>query len=315
MKVLFHCGAGNTDRPERWRTINTLFSDLGESLIQLGHNVYIIIHSSAKIPKNSKTTLNVTMSDDIDSQLIKSINPDVGITWNGNSDGDRKFIDAVGKDKMIYGELGYFGHYNKTCYFDRCGVNTRHSMIGRSFANIVDTEESGAIVEALSAAYIKPRLIPPNEKYIFVPLQDELDTQISQYAPFKTMDSFLHQVFDIFRFDDRPIYYKVHPRSPSRITLKHPRVIEVNADVHHYIPYADIVFGLNSTVMVETLIYHSRLISYGAGITSRQFVSDIDRIGFVANLYRQQLKWDDLKNVDKVKQSKLYDILMQLHIH
>lgn len=306
MKILLHCGVGNTDRPNRWRSINTIFSDLGESLLGLGHDVHIIVHPEARIPRNSSTPMKLTVTDKIDLNFLNLVNPDKVITWNGNSDGDRLLIDAVGGNKVIYGELGYFGHYNKTCYFDRCGVNTRHSMIGESFPYSSDTQ---LIMEKLIKIYQKPRLFSENTPYVFVPLQDETDTQITQYAPFKTMDAFLNHVFDIFRFSDKTILYKVHPKAKCGITLKHPKVIEVTNDVHHYLPYADFVFGLNSTVMVETLLYHGRIITYGAGVASRHFTSDLDRMAFVAELYKRQLAWDDLKDKMKVKNSHLYSIL------
>ena len=316
MKILIHCGSGNTDRPNRWSTINNIFSDLGESLIQLGHEVSLMVHSAAKQPRNDKSPINVLVSDTVSTEFIDNVNPDACITWNGNSDGDRVFIDYVGKDKMIYGELGFFGHYDKTCYFDRCGVNTRHSIIGTNFSTTTfdkpillnEPSDDKKICQKLQDTFIKPRLF--SEPYIFVPLQDETDTQIVQYSPFKTMDEFLHHVFDIFRFDERTILYKVHPRAPAPITLNNPRVIEVKDNVHHYIPYADFVFGLNSTVMVEALLYHSRVITYGCGISSRHFSDNADRQAFVAEMYRRQMKWEDLKNPDSVKNSYLYSNIL-----
>jgi hypothetical protein len=306
MKIMFHCGSGNTDRPNRWGTINTLFSDLGNSLMELGHDVSLMVHGAAKRPHNDSSKLNVKITDTVDTQFIDEVNPDVCVTWNGNSDGDAIFIDHVGKNKMIYGELGFFGHYDKNCYFDACGVNTRHSIIGSNFSRMPSGDDS-KICDMLQSQYLKPRIF--NEPYIFVPMQDETDTQITQYSPFKTMNEFLEQVFDIFRFDDRKILYKLHPLAPAKITLRDPKLIEVKNDVHHYLPYADFVFGLNSTVMVETLLYHSKIITYGCGIASRHFSNGNDRQAFVAEMYRRQMKWDDLKDPQKVKDSYFYKIL------
>lgn len=304
---MFHCGVGNTDRPNRWTTINRLFTDLGKSLATLGHEVFMMVHPQAQIPRVSDDPITVIHSTTVDKNFIREVSPDVAITWNGNSDGDRVFIEEVGRDKMIFGELGFFGHYDKTCYFDRCGVNTQHSIIGTNFSMIA-TEEDNEICDKLETQFIKPRLC--KEPYIFVPMQDETDTQITQYSPFKTMNEFLEQVFNIFRFDDRKILYKRHPLAPAPITLEDPRLIEVTEDVHHYIPYADFVFGLNSTVMVETLLYHSHIITYGCGIASRHFANGIDRKAFISEMYRRQLKWDDLKNPEVVKNSHLNTLLI-----
>jgi hypothetical protein len=306
MKIMIHCGAGNSDRPRRWKTINKIFSDLGQSLIELGHEVYMIVDPAAVIPPIRGNQIIRYVQDFVDADWITRVKPDCGITWNGNSDGDRIFVDTIGKDKMIYGELGFFGHYDKTCYFDRCGVNTRHSIIGANFSRTENIEDA-AICDELQTKYLKSRLW--KKPYIFVPLQDETDTQITQYSPFKTMDEFLHHVFDVYRFDDRDILYKAHPRAKTTITLKDPRVHAVTEDVHHYLPYADYVFGLNSTVMVETLLYHSRIITYGCGIASRHFSNGNDRQAFIGEMYRRQMTWDMLKSPDIVKDSYLYSLI------
>lgn len=308
LKILIHCGTGNTDRPQRWTTINKIFTDLGTSLSTLGHEVYMMIDPKSEIPRLESCPINTLTTDVVDEDWITLINPDCGITWNGNSIGDRVFAELIGKDKMIYAELGFFGHYDKTCYFDRCGVNTRHSIIGTNFSHIRNDDDV-AVCEEIKTKFIKPRIwdVP----YIFVPLQDENDTQIVQYSPFKTMDEFLHHVFDVFRFDTRDILYKMHPRAKTAITLDHPRVHAVADDVHHYLPYADYVFGLNSTVMVETLIYHNRLITYGCGISSRHFSNDNDRQAFISEMYRRQMNWEDLKFPDRVKSSYLYTECIQ----
>lgn len=308
MKIMIHCGAGNTDRPRRWTTINKIFTDLGGSLIALGHDVYMMIDPAANPPPPPACKIVRRVTDTIDKDWIQMIDPDCCITWNGNSDGDRAFIDVVGKDKMIYGELGFFGHYDKNCYFDRCGVNTRHSIIGTSLeCSDLMTAANSTICDMLQSQYKKSRKW--KKPYIFVPLQDETDTQITQYSPFKTMDEFVHHVYDVFRHDDRDILYKAHPRAHTTITLKAPRVYAVTEDVHHYIPYADQVFGLNSTVMVETLLYHSRIITYGCGIASRHFSNDGERQAFIGEMYRRQMKWDELKCPDTVKDSYLYSLI------
>jgi capsule polysaccharide export protein KpsC/LpsZ len=154
---------------------------------------------------------------------------------------------------------------------------------------------------------MKPRLF--NDRYIFVPLQDETDTQITQYSGYKTMDEFLRAVQDIYIADNRKILYKVHPRAGCILSddiKSDSKFIQVTEDVHHYLPYADQVFGLNSTVMIETLLYHSNLVTYGAGIASRHFANDAQRMRFVATMYNRQFKWADLRNANLVRDSYLY---------
>lgn len=307
-KILIHCGSGNTDRPGRWSTINSIFTGLGESLITLGHDVHMMVHGAAQHQCNSNSRITYNVSDVVDENYIKNYNPDFCFTWNGVSDGDKKFVNIVGREKMIFGELGFFDHYHQTCYFDRCGVNARFGLMGEEheFSGSLSHDEED-IISMLQKKYRRPRLV--EDPYVFVPLQDETDTQITQLSPFKSMDEFLHIVLDLFRFDDRKILYKLHPRAPAKITLKHPKLVQVTQDVHHYIPCADFVFGINSTVLVETLLYHERIISYGAGIAARHFGDSASRKHFVATMFSRQMKWNDLKNPDFVRHSYLYEYL------
>jgi hypothetical protein len=306
-KIMIHCASGNTDRPGRWHGINPVFTNLGEALIDLGHEVHMMLHSAAQNPCNHGSRMNIKISDTVDTNFIDEVSPDMCITWNGNSDGDRVFINHVGKDKMVYGELGFFGHYDQTCYWDRGGINTRFSMIGESISGDPITEDEFKVIKMLTDRYMKPRLF--NDRYIFVPLQDETDTQITQYSGYKTMDEFLRAVQDIYIADNRKILYKVHPRAGCALSddiKSDPKFIQVTEDVHHYLPYADQVFGLNSTVMIETLLYHSNLVTYGAGIASRHFANDAQRMRFIATMYNRQFKWADLRNANLVRDSYLY---------
>lgn len=303
-RVLFHLACGNSDRPGRWHGINPVFTNLGESLIKLGFDVHMMLHSAAWNPGcNNDTNIKLHVTDTVDVDYIKSLNPDYGVTWNGNSEGDKEFVKAVGFDKMIFGELGFFGHYEQTCYFDRSGINTKYSMIGEYISPDDLTEQELSIINLLETRYKKPRIVP--DSFVFVPLQDETDTQITQYSPYKTMDEFMHNVVDILKHDNRKILYKKHPRAPSNITVSSPTIIEVKDDVHHYLPYADLVFGINSTVTIETLLYHQRLVTFGAGISCRHFDSDNQRLRFVATMYNRQFTWESLKNPNVVRDSYL----------
>lgn len=311
MKILLHCGSGNTDRPHRWSAVYNLFHSLSQTLLALGHKPYIMVHPEAIStvkPCGAEIPLKITSS--VDTNYITQISPHAGITWNGNSPGDKIFVSAIGRERSVYGELGYFGHYDRTCYFDRCGVNTRHSLIGHDYEQNIGDPSNLEILSKLQQQYKKSKIF--DGPYIFVPLQDESDTQIYQYSPFKTMDEFLLHVLDVFRFSKNHILFKPHPRAETKISVHHEKLLKVSEDVHHYLPYAKFVCGINSTVMVESLLYHGRIISYGAGITSRNFSSEEERIAFIAELYKRQLLWSDLNSADIISKSHLNKILQDI---
>lgn len=90
----------------------------------------------------------------------------------------------------------------------------------------------------------------------------------------------------------------------------HHKLVEVYEDVHHYLPYAHKVIGINSSVLTETLLYHQRLLSVGLGLASRRFIDDEERKKFIINIYSKQLNVKDLNNVDIVKNSWIYKKLV-----
>lgn len=292
MKILFHVGVGNKDRPQRWGFVNGLFSDLARSLEKLGHDCLLYVHPRAA---NNKIYHKHIISGVVNSM---DYNPDWVFTWNGNSEGDKQIINKYGNSKMIYGELGFFDHY-KTCHFDFAGVNGNSRNLIESLSDDFNERQYKELINK----YKKPRLFKDN--YIFIPLQDERDTQIRLYSPFKKMNDLLGYVENLYSKSNIKILYKNHPQYKSKIGDRH-NFIEVTENVHHYIPYADKVIGINSTVLFETLLYHGNLISIGLGISSRNFNSDLERKKYVLHLYNKQFYWPELSNVDKIKNSYFY---------
>lgn len=294
MNILFHVGVGNKDRPERWTAIGRFFNDLGDSLEKLGHKCAYFCHSAATRQIRSKKLL---VSDEV--YKIDDTLPDIIFTWNGISEGDQKMIELYGREKFIFAELGFFDHYS-TCYFDACGTNYFSMNVVEDLNNI---ELDNNLFESIQQKYIKPRV--HDRDYIFVPLQDEGDTQIQKLSPFKTMYELLDYVLTIYNNSNIDILYKPHPQYSPKIP-KSKRLIEVSGDVHSYIPYANKVIGINSTVLFETLLYHQRLLTCGIGLPSRRFLDDNERKKFIINCYNKQLYQTQLSDVDKVEKSWLY---------
>lgn len=295
MNILFHVAVGNTDRPARWNAICMFFSKLANVFEKLGHNCLVYCHPAAIDRKH-------IYKHNIVSAEVGPLNfkPDKIFTWNGISDGDQQMIKKYGRDKFIFGELGFFDHY-ETCYFDLAGTNYTSMNMTEPLEDVEFNEEQ---FQNLVSKYMRPKLI--QGRYVFCPMQDETDTQITKLSPFKTMHEFLSYVVDIYNYDpDIKILYKQHPRKPANVP-KHPKLIEVKENVHHYLPYAENVVGINSTVMFETLLYHQRMLTLGLGIASRRFETDLDRKKFILNCHAKQIHQTKLHDVEVVKNSWLY---------
>lgn len=315
MNFIFTVALNNTSTPTNYKSILTMFNSLAASLKELGHNTHILCNPLTYKPKEDKSghTEVSEFTDDNYDEIISKIDfvPDYAFIWNGNLNSDKATIDVLKSKniKIVYGELGFFNHFKKTCYFDLTGVNCNSSIITSNIDNIEFNAENLSILNNLYSNNIQPRLY--KDPYIFVPLQVETDTQIVNYSPFKTMNDFLEYVNNIFKYDNRTILFKQHPL--FKRTLKtYDKFIEVTEDVHHYIPYADIVVGINSTVLTETLLYHTNIITVGAGITARN-ISENQRKKYVLNIHSRQLNWDDLGDPIKIKNSYFYKELMRIN--
>lgn len=299
MNILFHVGVGNTDRPERWHAICMFYSKLARVFEQLGHNCVVYCHPKA-MNKEHIYKHNIVSPTVQKLQFV----PDKIFTWNGISDGDQKMIRMYGREKFIFGELGFFDHY-ETCYFDLSGTNYTSMNI---VEDLSDVEYSRDDFNALVKKYQKPRLF--KDRYVFVPLQDEKDTQITHLSPFKTMNELLEYVLTLYNYDDDiKILYKQHPRKRATVP-SHKKLIEVKEDVHHYLPYAENVIGYNSTVLFETLLYHQRLLTIGLGIATRRFESGLDRKKFILNCARKQIHQTQLNDIETIKNSWMYKKLI-----
>ena len=298
MNILFHTGVGNKDRPERWSGICNFFSNLARVFESLGHDCVVYCHPRA-ISGN-------IYNKHIVSEKVSSINynPDVIFTWNGMSEGDKEMVKKYGRDKFIFGELGFLNHYN-TCYFDRSGTNARCSILAQNFNGEVDD----AFYESIVSKYKKPKII--EGRYVFVPLQDEKDTQISMLSPFSTMYDLLEYVLDLYSYDkDIKILFKQHPHSRSRIPTN-KKLKEVSGDVHHFLPYAEKVVGINSTVLTECLLYHNRLLAVGLGLPSRKFINDQERKLFIIKCCNMEIPQSKLSDSKFIKDSYLIKELLK----
>lgn len=297
MRILFHVGVGNKDRPERWSFVNGLFSDLARTFENLGHESLVWYHNSAMCSNIYKDHISsVNISDKIN--YVKEFDPNWVFTWNGASEGDQLIIQNFGKDKMIFGELGFFDHY-KTCHFDFHGVN---AMSGNRFEELNGNYDY-SILDNLVLKYKKPRIF--KEDFVFVPLQDERDTNITVYSSIKKMEELLDYVEERWKDKNIKVLYKKHPQHKMNIKPR-KNFIEVSGDVHSYIPYANEVIGINSTVLFETLLYHNNMIALGEGMMKRSLNSEKDRKNFIIHCFNKQFFWSELRDINKIKNSYLY---------
>lgn len=308
MKILLHVGVGNHDRPSRWWGVCVILSNLSRSLVALGHECYMYCH-----PKAVAGTIwpDHMLSSEVSQMDLAAIDanfkPDVVITWNGASEGDAKIVAHYGRSKCVFGELGFFDHYD-TVYFDFSGTNCKSMNLVEPLKWTVGACNTWMKLKEKYAV----RPYTSAKPYVFVAMQDESDTNITQWSPFQTMNDLLAWVCDVTTGlgRDLKILYKKHPKAPCNITIEDPRLEEVFGNVHAYMPDAEWVFGCNSTVLFECLLYHERVITAGLGLSSRPFKSDAQRHAYVVNCHNKQIHQTKLADPNHISKTWFYEQLV-----
>lgn len=305
MNILFHVGVGNHDRPNRWWGVCVIFSNLARSMEALGHNCLMYCHPAAKAESIYKTH---AIYDDIDvndlTRIKRDFKPDCVFTWNGVSEGDQKIVNFFGRQNCVFGELGFFDHY-ETVYFDFSGTNCKSQNI----IDNLETEFDQRIFYRILKKYAVPQV--RDDDYVFVVLQDEGDTNITQWSPFNNMNQLLQWTLDLTACWGCKVLYKKHPKAPCNITLKDPRLEEVTGNVHSYMRNSRLVVGCNSTALFECLLYHGRILTAGVGLTSRMLNGDRDRKRYVVHCYNKQIHQTKLADPNHIKQTWFYNKLLE----
>lgn len=204
--------------------------------------------------------------------ILESFKPDEIIIWNGLMDYQQGFIQLAKKynpqQKFKFLEAGWFpqkGHY----YHDSKGVNAASSIAEQPPKKLSQKETND--IERWKNSYRKRHgnYNICDKGYYFIPLQLESDTNITLFSPFQTMENFLKWILK--NSDSKiPLIVRPHPLDHiKKIHLKKlsPRItIDSSTPLQKLIAESKIVIGINSTVLLESLIYDKPTVALGRGI-------------------------------------------------
>ena len=301
MNIIFHSGINNNDRPERFNFVTSTFTDLANTFEELGNTCLLLVHPKSVHPNLYK---NFILLENMNDMNLDFFRPDFVFTWNGNMRGDKLIKKKYKNNKIIYGELSIFEHKD-ACYFNFLSNGSHSNFLNRDL-NIDLTEDYKNDRDLLANKFKKERLF--NDRYVFVPLQDNEYTYLLEYSYVKNVTDLLIYVENLYiEEDDIKILYKQHPNSIIDIDLKlSDKFIEVKEDAHHYLPYAEKVIGITTNCLTETLLYHDRVLALGECLASRKFKDDDEIYKYISMLYRNQLYWCDLKDKIKIENSYFY---------
>ncbi len=183
------------------------------------------------------------------------------------------FLNSVPRDKSFYEKNFFEGELPQN-------LIPRKPAICRKFKNVKKIDVSSL-------------------KYVFIPFQVWSDTQIIYFSPWiKSMEQLFWLFVDIAKeFPDLHFIFKEHPSERfadysklHRIADKFPNLHFASNSTQELIEKAEVVVTINSSVGVEALLWHKKVIVLG------QAFYDIDGIAKRAWSFSELL--EHIKNLD-----------------
>lgn len=197
-------------------------------------------------------------------------NTDILCVWNGQD--QRKFpvicqIREMGMP-VLFSELGWFPQM-EWYYVDPIGVNYESTIPTKELLPIAE-EEKVAVRGWMKQYHDKHPVVGfPHERYVFLPLQMEIDAQIRRFSRFDKMQEAIDAI--AWAFKDWLIVIKAHPRVPDfKFRLPGNCIkVHVETSLHQLIRNSDAVATISSTVGAEALTYQKPVIMLGYSFYTR----------------------------------------------
>ena len=145
-------------------------------------------------------------------------------------------------------------------YFDPRGTNGNSSLFTDPLDWLED-EDFARLAEAREQ-YRDGHEIA-DKGYVLIPLQLEEDTQIRFWSPFPTMEAFIAHCRRAFQ--GRKVIFRKHPKDKRNYECL---TQESNGDLKKLICGASLVYGINSTVLLEAALIGKPVVTVGKSLLS-----------------------------------------------
>lgn len=272
LTIVFPVAVGFNDRPERCHAVARFFATMGNTLREIGVDCWHICHPKAASGLEAVRGDRKFIRDDHRDfgELLDRIRPDVMFLWNGATDA-HAITRRFASDREIpirYAELGWFPQ-STTMHFDLEGTNARSAIRKLDLSRIRVDPTLDAWIDDWRRRQIGDAGQPSDAPagYIFVPLQDERDTNITLASPYPTMDAFVTALSE--RFPRERFIVRPHPHyADVKITPRLNVQVTTEGALHAWLRGADAVVGINSTVLLEALAWDKPAHSVGVGLAT-----------------------------------------------
>lgn len=341
MPILFTLGLYQTHKPERWQSKHKVFSNLSQALSSLGVDSYFLCH-----PKSVKSRF-IGDKDKYFFQGEKDLATLVrerGIThlviWGGRTEADQRIREEVGHMvHIVYGEYGWFPQ-SQHCYFSPNGTNADADLLNEGLKNHkLDRSRFLAARRKLlfsmlgwRGVFNAPDFFTQRQfdtrKKIFVPLQNEKDTNIVLSSPVKSMASFIEGLSEHYPHNE--FIVRPHPRAAYNSLPLRDNVEYQSPAVNPFRDYQRYggVLGINSTMLLQLALLGLPVAGIGEGVaTGTGVYEDLDWNEMPADLEKisskpwgagksldfmirvKQLSFRQLRDPNEIEASYLYTLL------
>lgn len=183
--------------------------------------------------------------------------------WNGEREFHQSIRQACRLERVPCSivEVGYFPQKR---YFtvDSRGINATSSLMDDS----LDWVQAKHLdrVEDIRQAHLCGKRWEGDGGYVAVPLQMANDTNIVLHSSFSTMQEFIRHCE--IKFPNQRVLFKKHPRDPGEYESMHP--IHADGSFLDLAVSAKLVYGINSTCLLESVLLGAPTHSIGKGFIS-----------------------------------------------
>lgn len=290
IRVLFTLGLHQTDKPERWASKHKVYCYLSRSLNKLGIDSLFLCNKLSVKPKFIDDDTKYYYQDDTPiSELVNKHGITHVFIWGGRTLADDKLrLEVGGRAKIIYSEAGWFPQSN-TCYFSPFGTNASSSFMDEGLSEhllcrsafrkdrqkiIRSTLGFWASLNALD--FYSARTFDTS-KPIFLPLQDENDTNIILSSPVKSMTEFITTFAT--KYADVKFVVRPHPRASYNTLPAFDNIEYQSIQDNPYTRYKEYggVIGINSTMLLQYSLLGLPVAGVGFGVgTGNNAYLDLD---------------------------------------
>lgn len=261
-------------------------------------------------------------------KIIKDIQPDLCICWNGQVHIDQTSFNQVVKKMKIPTLFLERGLIPNSIFYDSQGVNATSSVvnwceddyINKSHKDNYQLIKKYIKNKGVAIVKLKQKKIKFKDSYLLFPLQRDSDSNLvvnSKY--FKNMYSILSDLNKLELPID--IHYRAHPEDPKNHYTKHlefknARLTEKSdIDLGYHLDNSELILTINSTIGFSALMKDKVVLTLGESIYAHKgFTLDYSNYLSLQKLIEAALDFKVDSNYIEKKNNFISQVIMNRHV-